>query len=325
MRKDAEPIHQVTNDFLAHPITRRGTLGIIVAVAAGCISIAPEPTPIPIITPEPTRTPKPTKKPTPEPTPYYDPELEGYRPGDVVFYGSRDETQAFRTVDDGWDSENVANIVDKANESGVKLTIFPVGIAVERDPNLYQEIAYAGHLIGNHTWDHPYLSDLSRQDIEDQIQRQQEAVWEAVGFEYPQVFLRPPFGDGIRNGEAIPKLRAAAGKFGLILAMWDSDTFGYNFTNASDKKAHKNIMRNVRGNIQNGSIILQHFIQDDVDAFDDITRLTQDRGLATDQTMAQGILLANGIQVPDMSQFPVRPSPSEEVGGIEASGIIFRG
>ncbi|SFY52679.1 polysaccharide deacetylase family protein [Streptomyces sp. F-1] len=55
----------------------------------------------------------------------------------------------------------------------VPATFFVVGADAAKYPDNVRRIADAGHVVGNHTWDHPNLDRLSEPCIRDEIERTQ--------------------------------------------------------------------------------------------------------------------------------------------------------
>ncbi|MBP2704803.1 polysaccharide deacetylase family protein [Microbispora sp. RL4-1S] len=89
-----------------------------------------------------------------------------------------------------------------------KATFFVIGNRVEKHPKLTAMIAKAGHEVGNHTWDHKYLTDLTYEQINKEIGDAQRIITKATG-KAPVLFRAP---GGLRNG-GVEEITA---KFGLI-------------------------------------------------------------------------------------------------------------
>lgn len=118
---------------------------------------------------------------------------EGYLP---VFAGAMTEKKQIAiTVDDLWQHENVRTILQVCEQTGAKLTFFPIGEAVKDDPELLREIYQAGHEIENHTYSHVNLYSLSAKDMCAELIRQNLVVNEALGLDYQMHFLRPRGGN----------------------------------------------------------------------------------------------------------------------------------
>ena len=88
------------------------------------------------------------------------------------------------TFDDGPlpDSTALQPILDEVNKRGVKAGFFVLGQEVEQKPDSAKKIIAAGHVIGNHTWDHlePKTSDYTDAQIVDQFQKTHTLVQQKV-------------------------------------------------------------------------------------------------------------------------------------------------
>jgi peptidoglycan/xylan/chitin deacetylase (PgdA/CDA1 family) len=93
------------------------------------------------------------------------------------------------TFDDGPHAERTPQLLDILCRHRARATFFMVGEAAHRHPALVREVASAGHLIGNHSWDHPSFPLISGRER----RRQVRACAEALGVDGQRMF-RPPFG-----------------------------------------------------------------------------------------------------------------------------------
>lgn len=89
-----------------------------------------------------------------------------------------------------------------------KATFFVIGNRVKKHPKITKNISKAGHEIGNHTWDHKYLTELEYDQVYRQIADSQKIIKKATG-KTPVVFRAP---GGLRD-ETVEEITA---KFGLI-------------------------------------------------------------------------------------------------------------
>jgi peptidoglycan/xylan/chitin deacetylase (PgdA/CDA1 family) len=96
------------------------------------------------------------------------------------------------TFDDGPHGSRTALILDELKRRGVRATFFVVGYRISRYPELLRRMAAEGHEIGNHTWNHPFLTRIPDAAIRHQVERTQAAVAAVTGLR-PAV-MRPPFG-----------------------------------------------------------------------------------------------------------------------------------
>jgi hypothetical protein len=103
--------------------------------------------------------------------------------------------------DPGWESFPsyldlvVPRFLKMLDDFGWKITVFVVGqdAALEKNREALQMIADAGHEIGNHSFNHePWLHLYSKQQIEDEIIRAEEAIEAATG-QRPRGFRGPGY------------------------------------------------------------------------------------------------------------------------------------
>ncbi len=97
------------------------------------------------------------------------------------------------TFDDGPDPETTPKILKTLNEQGIKAMFFIVGAKAEKHPSLLRQIVREGHLIGNHTYSHPYLFALSSaKHVQHEIEKGNAVIQEITGKK--TVWFRPPIG-----------------------------------------------------------------------------------------------------------------------------------
>jgi peptidoglycan-N-acetylglucosamine deacetylase len=93
------------------------------------------------------------------------------------------------TFDDGPHPTFTPRLLDLLDHHQAKATFFVVGEAAQQHPELIQRMAHAGHVIGNHTWDHPSFALIDSAE-----RRQQVLAVARATMPYGQKFFRPPYG-----------------------------------------------------------------------------------------------------------------------------------
>jgi peptidoglycan/xylan/chitin deacetylase (PgdA/CDA1 family) len=132
------------------------------------------------------------------------------------------------TFDDGPDPRTTPLILDTLRERGVEATFFVVGGQVAKSPGLLRRIVAEGHTVGNHTYDHADMSDLSAAQMREELRSTQEAVDDALGYHYPMALMRPPYGNPYLEGsDALPAFRRVAWEQKLFPVMWTVDPGDY--------------------------------------------------------------------------------------------------
>jgi peptidoglycan-N-acetylglucosamine deacetylase len=132
------------------------------------------------------------------------------------------------TFDDGPDPRTTPRILDSLREHDLKATFFVLGRRVKERPGLLRRIVKEGHTIGNHTYSHTDLSDLSQKRMRLELRRTQAAVDGALGYQYPLVLMRPPYGNPYFDGsDALPVFRKVVRDQGLFPVLWTADPRDY--------------------------------------------------------------------------------------------------
>lgn len=146
------------------------------------------------------------------------------------------------TFDDG-PSKYTEEIIETLKENNCNATFFVLGNKVEAYQDIIRKSIKNGNEIGNHTYNHKWLSRLSTNEIIDQITKTQNILQETIG--YTPTYLRPTYGS---VNQRIKK------NTNLKIALWTIDTKDWKIKNV-DRIVEKAIE-----NIEDGDIILMHDI-----------------------------------------------------------------
>lgn len=147
------------------------------------------------------------------------------------------------TFDDGPNSGTTNQIISTLRQYGATATVFPTGQNAQNNASLMQAYKTAGLQIGNHSWDHPHLVNMSQSDIQSQLSRTQQAIQQTAGVT-PTLF-RPPY------GETNATLRSVEQSLGLREVLWDVDSNDWNNASADQ-------IRQAAARLTNGQVILMH-------------------------------------------------------------------
>jgi peptidoglycan-N-acetylglucosamine deacetylase len=147
------------------------------------------------------------------------------------------------TFDDG-PSEYTDRVLDVLDRLHVPATFFVMGKHVSEYPEALRRALDSGHAIGNHTWAHPNMAQLSEADQAAQVGDTAQAVQDA-GAPNPRLF-RPPYGayDGTTD-----RILRRADELGVL---WSVDSEDYTLPGVPA------IVANVVPNVHPGAIILMH-------------------------------------------------------------------
>ncbi|WP_257985466.1 polysaccharide deacetylase family protein [Bacillus sp. V5-8f] len=152
------------------------------------------------------------------------------------------------TFDDAPDKYSLS-IATTLKKHGVKAIFFVNGhfLDTEAEKAVLKEIHDMGFAIGNHTYNHAALKDLTEEDQENEIVALNDAV-EAITGERPR-FFRAPFGLNTEFSKQV------AAKEKMLVMNW---TFGYDWEKEyQNKRALSNIMVH-SPYLTNGANLLMH-------------------------------------------------------------------
>ena len=164
--------------------------------------------------------------------------------GRCVEHGNRDRPRVALTFDDGPDPVLTRQILGLLDRYGARATFFCVGHHVAALPEEVRRIAGAGHEVGNHSWSHPFLPDLTPAQLREQIDRTAEAVERVTG-QAPTRF-RPPY------GSQTPEVLAVLSSHPTTLTLWDVDSRDW------ARPGPEQIAATVLDGAGPGSVVLMH-------------------------------------------------------------------
>lgn len=165
-------------------------------------------------------------------------------PGRYLVSGPPQSNRVALTFDDGPTAPHTDRVLDILRDYQVHATFFCVGLHAAASPGTIARIADNGHNIGNHTWSHPFLPDLSRDAAIFQFEAANATI-EAVTGSRPTL-LRPPY--GVHTPESL-KLTVA---HDMTTVLWDVDTEDWAMPGSEA------IAANALNRACGGSIVLMH-------------------------------------------------------------------
>jgi peptidoglycan-N-acetylglucosamine deacetylase len=129
------------------------------------------------------------------------------------------------TLDDGVSTDVVRLYTQFAKDTGVRLTYFVTGAYKSWTDNLaaLRPLVDAGQIqLGNHTWTHPYLTKISKDQIVDELKRTHQFLSKTYGVD-ARPYFRPPYG---RHDAIIDSIAADVGY--TVPTMWSGSIFDEN-------------------------------------------------------------------------------------------------
>ncbi|MCC8104785.1 MAG: polysaccharide deacetylase family protein [Clostridiales bacterium] len=145
------------------------------------------------------------------------------------------------TFDDGPHPVCTPKLLDGLKERGVSVTFFVIGKNIPGNEDIIRRMDEEGHLIGNHTYDHVKISDLSVEAACEQVEKTSALIYEITGKNTE--YVRPPFGSWSKDLEC---------SFEMFPVLWDVDPLDWTTKNTGD------VVRRVLEAVEPDDIILLH-------------------------------------------------------------------
>jgi peptidoglycan/xylan/chitin deacetylase (PgdA/CDA1 family) len=111
----------------------------------------------------------------------------------VVTHGPVVRKSIYLTFDDGPDPRHTPALLDLLLANDARASFFLIGREAERYPQLVERIVAEGHLLGNHSYNHPVFKGLSLAEQLTEIDRTDRILAAFDGIEHHG--FRPPRGD----------------------------------------------------------------------------------------------------------------------------------
>ena len=157
--------------------------------------------------------------------------------GRVVIAGC-DPSEIALTYDDGPNPSATPHLLEVLARNEVRATFFLIGEFVRKHPAMVREIAAAGHVIGNHTMTHPWLSYQSAARVRSEMAEANAAIEDVIGEKI--TLFRPP------HGARRPIVFDIARELGLVTVNWNIITHDWRVQPAASivDKVRNGIRRN---------------------------------------------------------------------------------
>lgn len=186
---------------------------------------------------------------------------EGFKPiitkHGALFLGDTTRKELFLTFDNGYENGLTEKILDVLKDKQVPATFFVTGHYIKDQPELLKRMTAEGHIIGNHSWSHPDMTQLSEEGIRTELEKVKAQVREVTG-QQDMAYLRPP--RGIFN----EKVLSASKSSGYTSVFW---SIAYKDWDVRAQKGAAYAFQQVTKQLHPGAILLLHSVsQDNADA-----------------------------------------------------------
>ena len=188
---------------------------------------------------------------------------------DGIAIGNKNKKDIFLTFDNGYENGYTVKILDILKEQNVKVGFFVQGTYIDQNPGIVKRMVKDGHIVLNHTNNHPNMPTLSEERLEHEINIVAQKYKKVTGKEMSK-FLRPP------SGVFSERTLAKAKNLGYRTVFW---SMAYRDWLVSDQPGKTAAYKHVIDNIHNGAVILLHSVsKSNTEALEDIIKELKRQG-----------------------------------------------
>lgn len=172
---------------------------------------------------------------------------------DGCYIGDTNKKYLYLTFDEGYENGYTPQILDVLKKNNVPAAFFVTGSYMEREQDLIKRMTDEGHIVGNHTLNHPSMPDVATEaQLKKEIYNLDDMYYEITNKHMK--YIRPPKGEFSERTLAISK------KCGYKTVLWSS---AYADWDVNVQKGEEFAYNSVMKYIHNGNIILLHAVSAD--------------------------------------------------------------
>ena len=171
-----------------------------------------------------------------------------------IYVGNKDDKNIYLTFDEGYENGYTSAILDTLKEKEVTAVFFVTMPYVKKNPELVQRMIDEGHIVGNHTVNHPSMPSVTDDaKLEEEITKLHDYVKENFGG-YEMTYLRPPKGEYSERTVKISK------DLGYKTVLWSS---AYDDWDTSKQDRLDYARKMIFNYCHNGCVMLLHAVSKD--------------------------------------------------------------
>ena len=185
-----------------------------------------------------------------------------------IYLGDTSKKTIYLTFDEGYENGYTAKILDALKVNNVHAAFFITGPYVKEHADLVKRMIDEGHIIGNHTINHPSLPSLSTEKLEQEIISLDNMVYEK--WKINMRFMRPP------KGEYSERVLTQLKDLGHRAVFW---SFAYDDYDVNNQRGTDYAYKIMMNNLHNGAVYLVHAVsKDNANALDNVIKDAKSQG-----------------------------------------------
>ena len=170
-----------------------------------------------------------------------------------IYVGNKDEKVIYLTFDEGYENGYTAKILDTLKEKEAPAIFFVTMPYVKQNKELVQRMIDEGHIVGNHTVNHPSMPEvLDDEKVKKEVMNLHDYVKE--NFNYEMSYIRPPKGEYSERTVKICK------DLGYTTVLWSA---AYDDWDVKKQDRLEYARKMILNNLHNGCVMLLHAVSKD--------------------------------------------------------------
>lgn len=182
-----------------------------------------------------------------------------------IYRGNQEKPMVAFIINVAWGNEYLPDMLATLKKHNVKTSFFLEGRWAKENPDLTKMIYEAGHEIGNHSYTHPDMKNLSAAEIKNQLQKTNDVIKATTG-QVPKWFGPP-------SGSYRDDVVKIADVMGLGTIIWSVDTIDW------QRPAPDVIIHRVESKVHPGALILMHPTAPTAKALDRLITVMEQKNL----------------------------------------------
>lgn len=166
----------------------------------------------------------------------------------ALFMGAEGDKTVYLTFDAGYCNENVRSIAETLMKTHTTAAFFILPAFANTDGELIKTLDENGYFICNHSYSHKDMSALSKAQLQKELTKAEEYVFEKTGVKMKKYF-RPP------EGTFSKELLDNAGDLGYKTVFW---SFAYADWDNNNQKDESWAYERIMSSLHDGMVILLH-------------------------------------------------------------------
>ncbi len=162
------------------------------------------------------------------------------------------EKVLYLTFDCGYENGYTSKILDVLKEKNVNAAFFCTLPQVKENPKLIKRMIDEGHIVGNHSVNHPSFAEISVSQMSEEIKGMEKYLKE--NFNYCEPYFRFP------KGEYTDKALEIVDSLGYSSVFW---SLAYEDWDLNNQKGEQHAFDKVVSRLHSGAVILLHSVSPD--------------------------------------------------------------